>query len=138
MRSDSILCICYNKGHCDACKYYKNITQIIHRADLNVIDPATYIREITNTTFEITKEECDILERIKQTNTTDYSEYKQYLLNSSHFIKYDTRTYIKCPNCDVKMSITITPVNDTIPICCTDYFYKKIHDERCMYNALKN
>jgi hypothetical protein len=131
------ICDCYNKGICNACLYYKSISEIINTTDLNVIDPATFIREITNTNFEITQEECDILERIKQSNTNDYSEYKKYLLNSSHFIKYDTRTYIKCPNCDEKMSITIRPIimND---YCCTDYFYNKIHDKRCMYNIIKN
>uniref|UniRef100_A0A6C0JJP6 Uncharacterized protein n=1 Tax=viral metagenome TaxID=1070528 RepID=A0A6C0JJP6_9ZZZZ len=132
-----MLCNCYNTGNCNACKYYKNISDIIITTDLNVIDPATYIRQKTNTSFEITKEECEILERIKESKPNDYSEYKEYLLNSSHFIKYDTRTYIKCPNCDEKMCITITPTN-TNDNCCTDYFYKKKHDIRCMYNTVKN
>lgn len=130
-------CECFNKGTCIACDHYKTITRIINTTELNVIDPATFIREITNTNFEITQEECDILERIKQTNTNDYSEYKKYLLNPCHYIECDNRTYIKCPNCYEKISITITPIimND---YCCTDYFYKKTHDKRCMYNKIKN
>jgi hypothetical protein len=129
-----MLCNCYNEGICKACKYYKNITNIINKADFNVIDPATFIREITNTSFEITNEECEILERLKQSNINDYSEYKQYLMNPKHYIKNDTRTYIKCPNCDKKMCITIVPII-TNDICCSHFITNNTHDTQCMnYN----
>jgi hypothetical protein len=129
-----MLCNCYNEGICKACKYYKNITNIINKADLNVIDPATYIREITNTSFEITNEECEILEKIKNSNINDYSHYKQYLMNPKHYIKYDTRTYIKCPNCEKKMCITIVPITDNV-ICCSHFINNNTHDTQCMnYN----
>ena len=107
-----------------ACLHYKSITNIINKTDLNVIDPATFIREKTNTNFEITKEECDILERMKQTN--DHTEYKQYLLKPSHYNNCDTRSVIKCPNCDEHINI-INPY-----ICCSNFLYNNMHDIRCM------
>ncbi len=93
---------------CNKCCHYKEISKIINNTEFNnIVDPATFIREKINTTFEITKEECDILERIKTTN--DYNEYKNYLLKTTHHFKY---------------------------ICCTEFFYNKKHDIRCMYNNL--
>jgi hypothetical protein len=60
------------------------------------------IRKKTNTNFEITKEE------IKPTQ--------------SHY-NCDTRSFIKCPNCDEG----INPY-----ICCSNLLYNNTHDTRCM------
>lgn len=125
------ICDCYNKGICNACLYYKSISEIISTTDLNVIDPATFIREKINSNFEITIEECEILERIKNTNMNDYSEYKTYLLKPSHYIQCDNRLIIKCPNCYDNINIIVTSIN-TNYICCTEFLNNKIHDARCM------
>ena len=116
---EHMMCNCYNKGTCKACLNYKTIVDIINITDLNVTDPATFIRTKINSKFEITTEECDILERVKYTN--DYTEYKEYLLKPTHYIQCDNRSivHIKCPKCENNINITIT----TAPyICCTEFF----------------
>jgi hypothetical protein len=118
--------------NCKSCLHYKSISEIINKTELNVIDPATFIREKINCNFEITKEECDILERMKQTN--DYTEYKQYLLNPSHYNKNNTHSVIKCPSCYEPISIIISTIKDQTSdyICCSNLLNNNIHDVRCM------
>ena len=115
-----------NKSTCKACAHYKEISKIINNTvfTMNIVDPATFIRKKINSTFKITKEECEILERIKLTH--DYSEYKNYLLRSSHYITCDK---------DSINNITII-IKHTPYICCTEFFYTESHDTRCMYKYL--
>jgi hypothetical protein len=130
---------------CAACQHYKNVSIIIQSANLlNIEDPATYIRTHTKSSFKITEEECDILERMK--TSQDMTEYKEYLLKPSHYIIPCSIIHITCPNCDnkIKCSLSVAPpINDFIPssdlirssdfICCSKLIHNNIHDHRCMY-----
>jgi len=63
------------------------------------------VRKKTNTNFEITKEEI-----------------KEIKPKQSHY-NCETRSFIKCPNCD----------EDIKPyICCSNFLYNNTHDIRCM------
>lgn len=128
-------CECYNEGKCAACLRYKDIVKTIHATDfLNIVDPATFIRKQTQTTFDITPEECSILERMKITQTD--AEYKEYMSNPTHYIKTSTKSvaHINCPNCNIKIDISVTPVIKQPDQCCSQVIYEKVHDERCMYS----
>lgn len=126
-------CNCYNKGTCNACLYYKSVIDIIHSIDfINIVDPATFVRNKTNSVFDITEEECNILERMKHTQND--AEYKEYLLKPKHYIKIDTKSVISCPHCNNKIEISITPVKpNKLDHCCSQLAIEKVHDERCMY-----
>jgi len=111
----------------NSCKYYKNISNIIQCANLLTIkDPATYIRNHTKSSFKITEEECEILERMK--TSQDMTEYKEYLLKPSHYIH---SFVITCPNCDNQIKCSLSPCEDFI--CCSKMIDNNIHDHRCMY-----
>jgi hypothetical protein len=106
---------------------YKNISNIIQSANLLTIeDPATYIRNHTKTSFKITEEECEILERMK--NSQDMTEYKEYLLK--HYTP-SSLIHITCPNCDNKIKCSVSTCEDFI--CCSKMIDNNIHDHRCMY-----
>jgi hypothetical protein len=126
-------CDCCNGGTCSACLYYKSILKIINSINfLTIVDPATHVRKQTNTTFDITPEECSILERMK-TSQND-TEYKEYISNPTHYIKINNKTvaHINCPHCNNKLNISITPVNKAND-CCGQLTINKVHDDRCMY-----
>jgi hypothetical protein len=128
-------CECCNEGKCKACLHYKSVVKIINTIDLlNIVDPATFVRTQTNSTFEITPEECTILERMK-TSKND-TEYKEYMLNPQLYIKRDTKSvvHINCPNCNIKIDISLTPINKQDQ-CCSQNIIEKNHDERCMYSV---
>ena len=135
-------CVCNN---CAACQHYKNVSIIIKSANLlNIEDPATYIRTHIKSSFKITEEECDILERMK--TSQDMTEYKEYLLKPSHYMIPCSIIHITCPNCEesIKCSLSVAPLSSglirssgLIPsndfICCSKLIHNNIHDHRCMY-----
>ena len=128
-------CSCHNEGTCGACSYYKSVVDIIDAIDfLTIEDPATFVRTKTNSVFNITEEECIILERMKHTQND--TEYKEYLLNPKHYIQIDTKSVVhfSCPHCNNKIDISISPVKpDKLDHCCSQLAIEKVHDERCMY-----
>jgi hypothetical protein len=128
-------CECNNVGTCGACLYYKSSIEIINSIDfLTISDPATFVRNQTNSVFDITEEECIILERMKHTQND--TEYKEYISKSKHYIKIDSKSVIQicCPTCNNKIDISITPVkSDKLDLCCSRLTIEKVHDERCMY-----
>ena len=73
-------CNCYNKGTCNACLYYKSVIDIIHSIDfINIVDPATFVRNKTNSVFDklydifpclVINEWNDITEELLNSNLT--------------------------------------------------------------------